>query len=144
MRFDSIKEDFSKYVKKNKRLLKYIACGGASSLIELIVFLAVENILDIYFAALVSFFCGLISSFLLNKIVVFQSKTNKGDTTVEGVKFIILGLLNSQISSWMTVWLIGIVSSGVIAKVITIIIIAVWNYLIMGKLIFNNKKKTER
>lgn len=92
-----------------------------------------------YWAALASFFAGLTVSFLLNKIVVFRSRTEKSDTTKEAGKFLVLGLVNSQISSWLTVGLAVILFDGAIAKVVTMAVIAAWNYLIMGKIIFKAK-----
>jgi putative flippase GtrA len=123
---------------RHKKQLKFIVCGGISALVELTVFIIISTITDVYLAAIESFFCGLITSFFLNRLVVFKSRTSKREAIKEAVRFLILGLVNSQLSSWLTVGL-SLIINEMIAKVITMSIIAVWNYVAMERLIFPKK-----
>jgi putative flippase GtrA len=129
----------------NARIIKFIGCGCLSASTEFLVFIAIAQFMPAYFSALVSFLCGLMVSFLLNKVFVFKSDAKKRDATKEASKFLVLGLINSQISSGITVGLVTIIANGTVVKIITMIVIAVWNYVIMSKLIFKTKPNiTER
>jgi putative flippase GtrA len=128
-----------KYTVRQK-VSRYVICGGVSAFIEFAVFFLLSQILPTYASALASFICGLTTSFFLNKTVVFGSETKKQDVAKESGKFLLLGLVNSQISSLATVGLTLLIANAILAKVITMTMIAVWNYLIMDKLIFARQK----
>jgi len=125
--------------KRHRKVITYVFFGGISALIEFLIFLIADVFLCIYLAAFLSFCCGLIASFLFNKLVVFRSRT-KGclDFSNEAARFVILGAINSQISSFMTLGLAEAMP-GIIAKIITMVAIAVWNYIIMNRLIFRRQ-----
>jgi len=120
----------------NNKILRYIVCGGVSAGLEFLVFAALYQLTEIYISAFVSFLCGLVASYLLNKYIVFKKK---GTTGVEVTQFVILGLVNSQISSLMTIGL-SFVVPAIVAKFISIVLIAVWNFIIMNTIIFKIKK----
>lgn len=120
----------------NNKILRYIVCGGVSAGLEFLVFAVLYQLTEIYISAFVSFLCGLVASYLLNKYIVFKKK---GTTGVEVTQFVILGLVNSQISSLMTIGLAFVVPA-IVAKFISIVLIAVWNFIIMNTIIFKIKK----
>jgi len=122
-------------VEKYKRLIKYIIFGGTSALLELIFFLLLSRVLPVYAAAFVSFLIGLIASFFFNKVLVFKKA---GGARSEAWKFLLLGLVNSQLSPLLTLLLSQVMDSS-IAKVITMACIAVWNYLLMKYVIFKER-----
>jgi len=129
----------TKTLKRYERQLKFLFFGGLSALIEFVAFLIVYNFVDIYWSALISFMCGLVFSFIFNKLIVFESKCEVGRAVGrEIMSFLVLGLINSQISSLVTLGLSQLTPS-VAAKIITMAMVAVWNYLIMSKIIFKSK-----
>lgn len=124
----------------NSKVIKYGIFGIASAAIEFCVFLLLVGFAYIYVASTVSFLAGLISSFIFNKFIVF--KNSKKITAKETLQFFTLGAVNSQLSSVVTTslsWLLP----GYVAKVITMAVIAGWNYLIMGRLIFKSERQNE-
>jgi putative flippase GtrA len=126
---------------KFKKPLKFLLFGGIAAAVELLTFVVFCWFLEVYLAALFSFLCGLGLSFIFNKVFVFQSTAqSKLSAGRELIYFACLGAFNSQISSLATTAL-SLVIPSVAAKVITMAFIAAWNYLIMGKVIFNNKNK---
>lgn len=119
------------------RVITYALFGSFSALIELGVFLLLSASVHIYIASSVSFVTGLIFSFIFNKFIVF--KNSKKITKGEIIQFTTLGLLNSQISSVVTYGL-SFVASKTFAKIVTIALIAGWNYLLMNFIIFKKKE----
>jgi putative flippase GtrA len=126
---------------KNKKVIKYIFGGGASAVVEFFSFFCLSKVIStIYLLGFISFSCGLITSFLLNKYIVFGSKTkHKKELTKQILKFVLLGVVNSQLSPTITVLIYIIFKQLFIAKILTMIIIALWNYVLMNKFIFVKK-----
>jgi len=122
----------------NNKILRYIICGGISAGIEFLVFAALFQLTEIYIAAVLSFLCGLVTSYLLNKYIVFKKQGVDG---VEVTQFLVLGLINSQLSSLITVGLTFIVPA-VVAKLMSIVLIAIWNFIVMNTIIFKIKNKS--
>lgn len=127
-------------VNKYRQPLTFLVCGGISALVELASFLALKGLFDsIYWPSLISFSLGLVASFLLNKYVVFGSRAGRKKFASEVAMFIVLGIINSQISAWLTTGLVSLMGREVVAKIITMAFVATWNYLVMSRLIFRNK-----
>jgi putative flippase GtrA len=68
--------------------------------------------------------------------VVF--KNSKQVNKAEVGQFVVLGLINSQLSSVMT-WSMSLIIPNFVAKIISMGAIAVWNYLLMNFVIFKRK-----
>lgn len=123
---------------KFRKLIKYGFFGALTAAVEFLAFLLLSNFADIYIAATVSFLLGLVSSFLFNKFIVFKNskKVKRGEV----LQFFMLGILNSQVSSLITYGL-SILIAPAIAKIITMVLIAGWNYLLMNYIIFKDQTK---
>ncbi len=118
-----------------KKILSYLAFGGMTAGIEFSVFLVLHLSLHIYVASTISFLAGLSASFIFNKFIVFRG--SKAITKQEVVQFAILGVVNSQLSSLLTT--IGaFIFPGFAAKMVSMLAIVVWNYIIMNKIIFKD------
>ena len=122
------------------KILKYIFFGGLSALIEFLSYALLKQFINggdfqIGLISAISFSLGLISSFLFNKFLVFQKKDKQSK---EVFQFICLGLVNLIISSTLTVLLSKIIDP-IFAKIVTMALIVVWNFLLMNFVIF---KKT--
>lgn len=121
-----------------KRLSKFIISGGSAAVVEYGSFLLFVNYIkiDVLVANGISFGCGLVVSFLLNKIWVFQSGSAAHR---EFIKYFILAIVNLLISTLFVGIMIN--SLGIlpfIAKLVMMVLIAIWNYLLFSKLIFKN------
>ena len=125
---------------KYGRVMKYCFFGGCSAAIEFIVFYLFKDFFPIYISSVISFFAGLISSFLFNKYIVFRKRCiNRREI----IQFVVLGLVNSQLSSVITLILLFF-TPALLAKTGTIVLIATWNYLLMNKIIFNTKNHIDQ
>lgn len=123
-----------------KRVARYGSLGLVTAGLELAAFVVLDIVMHIYAASVVSFFVGLITSFLFNKFLVF--KNTKKVTQKEVAQFATLGLANSQLSAIIT-WSIAFITPGYTAKIISIVFIAIWNYLIMNFIIFRKQDVSE-
>lgn len=121
----------------SRKLVKYGFFGLLSACIELGVFLLLSPHTYVYVASSASFLAGLVFSFIFNKFIVFKNSKNVAKGEV--LQFITLGLVNSQVSSLITYGL-SFVIPKTFAKIITIGLIAGWNYLLMNLIIFKKKE----
>ncbi len=122
------------------RVTKYGFFGATTAGIEFVVFLVLSPWTHIYVASTVSFLVGLVASFVFNKFVVF--KNSKQVRKAEVGQFVALGLINSQLSSVMT-WAMSFIIPGSVAKIISMVAIAAWNYVLMNFVIFKSKKSSD-
>lgn len=126
-------------IKDLHQIARYVFFGLLSAGLEFLLFTAIAGMVHLYIASVVSFSAGLITSFIFNKFLVFK-KSNQIHKT-EVIQFTLLGILNSQVSSFMTVGL-AIFLPVTAAKIITMTFVAVWNYLLMRFVIFKLPRNT--
>lgn len=120
----------------HKKIFKFLVSGGSAAVIEYVVFLLIHFNFqgDIIIANGLSFMCGLIVSFSLNKYWVFRSKQS---THLELIRYMILATINLLIGTFIITFLTSM--TGVypaISKLIVMVTIAVWNYILFSKIIF--------
>lgn len=124
--------------------LRYLITGGSSFVLEFLVFtllFAVSH--NIFVGNTISFICGLLISFWLHKIWSF-----KGDhglqTHHQLVRYTMLALTNLLLTNVV----IGVLHDhfllqAQLAKVLTMVCMVAWNYGIMNKLIFHERRDPE-
>lgn len=124
------------------RPLRFLVSGVSAAVTEYGVFLVLHSLgLHLLIANSVSFCCGLLISFFLNKKWVFSSN---GKTHVEFAQYFVLAMTNLVLSNMLIY--IGVHWFGWVAwlvKPMTMIMIAAWNYLIFSKLIFRSRNKPD-
>lgn len=125
---------------KAQQIIKFLISGGSAAVAEYILFLT----LIFYFgnellivANSISFLLGLLVSFFMNKLWVFNSRNSYKS---EFAKYFILALVNVIIGGVLISVLANLLTfSPFVAKVIVMVLIACWNYLVFSKYIFGNK-----
>ena len=122
-----------------RRLLKFLLSGTTAAIVEYLTFLLLFNVCNLYIieANLISFVFGLITSFILNRRWVFRS-----DNSIHSdfSRYLTLAIVNSILGSLLLSLLVGGLSvAPYIAKLIVMITIAIWNYIIFSKFIFKQK-----
>lgn len=122
--------------KKIKRIVKYGFFGLMAAGLEFLVFILIVKVVPVYIASTISFSLGLVASFLSNKYIVFNKSSRISRAEVS--QFVLLGVVNSQVSSLITVGLAMVVPAS-IAKITAMAVIAAWNYVIMGRFIFKSR-----
>lgn len=122
----------------SKRLVRFLISGVSAAAVEYLSFLILHEYLaqQLAFSNVASFCAGLITSFLLNKTWVFKTKD---DTGKQAIKYGLLALFNVTMSTIIILFAVSVVGIyGWIAKLVVMILIAAWNYLIFSKYIFKS------
>jgi putative flippase GtrA len=117
------------------QILRYIVVGGASALIELLLFLGCYEFMHIAIAysnviALVS---STVVNFSLNRQWSFKSSSNLVGSMV---KYGILFIFNLGFSTVVVIWLVGFGLPSVFAKAMTMACVVCWNFVLYRKVIF--------
>lgn len=135
------KQRVKKFV-NNNQVFRFLVSGGISAAVEFTSFLLFIRLTgDVFWPALASFGCGLASSYLLNSRFVFKAwgRTKKQKSRQLSV-FVMLGVFNAFLSSWL-VLAFSHALPKIVAKFGVITFIAIWNYLIMKKIIFRDNNE---
>lgn len=121
-----------------KSIIRYIFIGGSSFLIELGVIFFATHLFDTspLIAVAISFWIGLVVSFVLQKVITFQNKEKKPEKLAyQMTAYGILIVINYTFTLFVVATLensIGAYEARTLALAIT----TVWNYLIYQKIIF--------
>lgn len=116
---------------------RYLITGGSSFVIEYSVFAVLFHLLNQLFVAnSISFLCGLVYSFWLHKIWSFagehKHKTHKqfvGYATLAGINLVITNIAIGLLVNYASI-------PAMVAKVLTMILIVLWNYVFLSKILF--------
>lgn len=123
---------------KHSKLARFIATGGSAAVVEYIAFIILHRLgLHILVANSLSFACGLIVSFCLNRFWVFRSRDN---VSTQFGMYAVLAVINLCISDaliWVAVNKLSM--RALIAKLITMVLVAIWNYVIYTRIIFRHR-----
>lgn len=123
-----------------QRFFRFLISGGSAAAIEYAMFIAMQLTLgekSLFANQSLSFGCGLVVSFLLNRHWVFQSD---GSAHGELLKYSIVAAINLAASNAIIFLLTGHANiHPLIAKFLVMGMVAAWNYLIFSRLVFSNK-----
>ncbi|MCA9301703.1 GtrA family protein, partial [Candidatus Saccharibacteria bacterium] len=126
----------------NLSVFRYLVSGGTAFTIEYGSFLALFYLLK--FGSItsntVSFILGLLTSFLLNRLWVFSGDNYQHSSSRQLFSYIILALFNLLLTNVAMIYVVNLGIGAYIAKVILIVMVASWNYIIFKTLIFKNDK----
>lgn len=120
-----------------QRVLRFLVSGGLAAVAEYSTFimLSVMFLFPVVLANTLSFCLGFIISFTLNKHWVFQSD---GNMKRQMISYLILAVVNLCLGN-VVIWILVEVSlPPLIAKIITMIFIASWNYGFFSRYIFKS------
>ncbi len=122
-------------ITRHSRLIKFIISGGTAAVVEYGLF-ALFNALGVplVIANTLSFIGGLLVSFSLNRTWVFLSKER---ARRQFGLYVLLALINLVIGNTIIFLLHdGFGVYALVAKLIVMVLIASWNYLIFSRFIF--------
>jgi len=120
------------------RILKFLVSGTLAAFVEYVVFYTLVTLLYpnvIIIANIVSFLCGLLLSFTMNKVWVFNSKSIIKDVFFRYFAVAMINLVLGTLLIGFLVNSIGILP--LISKVLVMLLIAANNFLIFSRFIFN-------
>lgn len=123
----------------NDPKLRYITVGGISFLAEYLIFIGINTATSLVIVAnIISFLCGFAISFTGHKKWAFKGD-HKYSSSTQFLSYALLAAINIVLGSF----LIGIMVSGWgilpgIAKIVSMVLIMVWNFTILSRLIFRS------
>lgn len=121
------------------KILKFLVSGGLAAATEYGVFALMQAAeLSLFFAQTSSFLCGFVVSFSMNRQWVFKSK---GQMRKQLIQYGALASVNLVLTNvLMSVFVYTLHINNLVAKIIMMAMVAVWNYVIFSKLIFGHTK----
>ena len=133
-------------IKKHKRKLTYLFVGTTLFFIDFASTLIVYYIfnLDAGYASATGFCVSFVIGFMLNKRLVFRhSNSSKFKIKTQVSLYLLLAFINLLISAFAVDTSVAAGAPIEVSKVATTIIIACWNYIILGRYIFGHKDRIE-
>jgi putative flippase GtrA len=126
----------------SESLVRYLVVGSAAFVVEYGSFYLMYSDLKkpLYFANSISFGLGLLTSFLLNRLWTFESKTEYKKKAAHQLSYyVILSLINLGLTNL----LVGLLNADNVnprwGKLIAMIITSLWNYILFKLIIFTHK-----
>jgi len=121
----------------NQRVLRFLVSGGSAAAVEYAAFIALQFALGtawLLASQSISFGCGFVVSFLLNRRWVFQSRGNAGG---ELAKYAVVAAVNLAAGNLLILLMVDRIGiHPLLAKFLIMGMIASWNYLIFSRLVF--------
>lgn len=123
-----------------RSVLRFGTVGGITTLGDLLIFTGLTLGLDIATipANLVSYSCGIVASFLLNRHWTFSHTKSHGNASGQALRFAITNLTGLGISTTI-VALLAMVLPRPVAKILSIPAVFVWNYLTARHWVFKGR-----
>lgn len=119
-------------------IIRYLFIGGVSFLVEIIIIFIGHHLLNMSSVLVVSisFWTGLITSFILQKIITFKNTSRSPKKLAwQAATYALLVIVNYL----FTIWFVSALESQIsiyIARTIALVITTIWNYFIYSKVIF--------
>ena len=124
-----------------KKYFKFIASGGTSALTSLVLFYVFITFFNMWYllASGISFTLSIMVGFYLQKYITFKNSPT-GNSKKQMISFICFSLLNLLINLALMSLFVGILGlEKMLAKIITLSILACWNYFVYEKFVFAEK-----
>lgn len=124
---------------RHHTLVRYIVIGGTAYAIELLCIYTLRAILhDDVLAVGISFWIGLIVSFVLQKVIAFKNHNKTPRMLARQVATFSLLVLVNYVFTLAVVALTANIVSLFVARTVALIITTGWNFIIYKKIIFKH------
>lgn len=123
---------------KIKKVLLFIMSGGTAAATSLLLFYVFTNLLHIWYliASTLSFILSVFVGFYLQKFVTFQD-VSAGQSRKQMALFFMVSMINLGINIiLMAIFVSGFAIYPMLAKVLTLGILACWNFFVYEKFVF--------
>jgi len=126
---------------RDQRLLHYATSGSSAFAIEYSSFLILfyHYHITAVIANTVSFVLGFTTSFILNRLWVFGQKEQTKQVLHQISLYLVIAFINLAITDIAIHFLVNAHVPAFIAKIILVIIVACWNFIIFKKIIFTHR-----
>lgn len=117
------------------QIVRYAFVGGASAAFELVVFQALYALADMGIAPsnIIALVASTAVNFTMNRSLAFKSSANP---TRSLVLYLVLFAFNTTFSTLAITWLVSLGLHSAVAKLMTMVCIVMWNFVLYRKVIF--------
>lgn len=123
------------------RFIWYLLSGITAFIIEICIFSLLNNVfgMNLNLANSLSFVAGLTTSYILNNYLVFNGRDFSLSAIKRKLIYITLACTNLMITNILIWCLVNMGVDDIIAKLIVMAMVVVWNFIIFNILIFQQK-----
>lgn len=124
---------------KIPKAFKFIISGGTAALSKLAFFFVLFSVFHVFYllASAVAFALSVVVGFYLQKYFTFEN-LSKEDMGKQATIFIFVSFLNLLVNVAVMYLLVGVFKfNEIFSQILTIGIIACWNYFVYQKFVFN-------
>ena len=123
------------------QFVRYAFVGGIATVVDWGALFLLTEIAHIYHlvSAIIAFVAGLITNFLLSKLLVFNANEVKVNPTLEFISYGMIGVVGLGITEAILFLLTNCLSVHyMISKMIATVIVLAWNYLARKKILYKD------
>ena len=123
------------------QFVRYVFVGGIATVVDWGALFLLTDIAHIYHlvSAIIAFVAGLITNFLLSKLLVFNANEAKVSPAMEFVSYGMIGVVGLGITELIMFLLTNCLSVHyMISKMIATVIVLAWNYLARKKILYKD------
>lgn len=123
------------------QFVRYVFVGGIATVVDWGALFLLTEIAHIYHlvSAIIAFVAGLITNFLLSKLLVFNANEVKVNPTLEFISYGVIGIVGLGITELIMFLLTDCLSVHyMISKMIATVIVLAWNYLARKKILYKD------
>ena len=117
------------------QIVRYAVVGGASAAFELIVFQILYALAGMGIAPsnTIALVASTVVNFTMNRSLAFKSSANPARSLM---LYLVLFAFNTTFSTLAITWLVGLGIHSAVAKLMTMVCIVMWNFVLYRKVIF--------
>ena len=125
----------------NREVISYIICGACTTLVNMIVYAICCKLMDVLIANVIAWIISVLFAFIVNKIFVFQSKTNTQNDVLKEIIGFFGGRVGTLLieSGILFLFVKVLFLNEMIIKIIAQFVVLVLNYLISKFVVFKKK-----
>ncbi len=123
-----------------KQVILFIFSGSVAALTNLGVFYFLLRMVDLWYltATVIAFLCSVAVGFYLQKNITFKGKTIRSGKQ-QVMLFLSVSLINLVIDALLMLFFVEVlVLHTILAKVVTLTLLACWNFFIYQRIIFRD------
>ena len=114
------------------QLVRYVFVGGIATVVDWGVLFILTEYAHLYYlvSAIIAFIAGLITNFILSKLLVFKANEARMNAVMEFVSYAIIGVIGLGITELIMFLFTDLWHTHyMISKIVATIIVFAWNYI---------------
>ena len=125
-----------------KKFILFVIAGGTSAASNFLIYFLLLNVFHMWYlaASVIAFILSIFVGFYLQKFMTFKD-ASKSSFKRQAIAFFLISFGNLFINIVLMVFFVeNLMINQLVAKVLTLAILACWNFFVYKNFVFNNKK----